>query len=140
MRPSFSGHVASAHPSVLSYPRRLNRSAENDGGEDIGTGGLSGFQFTGETYSCNSLPAFSRSICAIPCTRTRKFTLKSRSIHRLIFPVSRSSDSPAISTVAVLSARFHRIVNGIRTSSCDCRSAIAERSAGVSGEPFARMA
>jgi hypothetical protein len=84
----------------------LNRSAENDGGEDIGTGGLSGFQFTGEMYNCSSLPALRRSNCAIPCTRTKTFTTKSRSTHRLSFPGSRRSDSPAISTVAVFAARF----------------------------------
>ena len=47
-RSSLSGQVASAQPSVRKNPSRSLIWDENDAGDEIGTGGLSGRQFTGE--------------------------------------------------------------------------------------------
>ena len=49
MRPSFSGHVASAQPERPVIPEPLEQVTGECGRYEIGNGGLSGFQLTGET-------------------------------------------------------------------------------------------
>ena len=82
------GRLGPAERPVRSRAVRRCRPA-NEAGDDIGAGGLSGRQFTGETYSCSSGPARIRYSCAMPCTRTSMLMLKSRLIHLLHWPSAR---------------------------------------------------
>src|ERR1700722_11659597 len=112
-------------------------SAENEDGDDIAAGGLSGRQFTGEMYSCSSGPAPTRYSCAIPWTRISRLTLKSRLIHLLHWRSARWIVLSPMATVADFADLFQWMVIGSRTSSRASSSAIFMRSASeedVSGE------
>src|SRR3954468_3565787 len=89
-------------------------SADSDAGEDIGAGGLSGRQLTGEMYSCSSEPAPIKYSCAIPWTRISRLMLKSRLIHLLHWCSPRCTVLSPMFTVADFAALFQWIDTGRR--------------------------